>query len=54
MRARRARARRDNLRRSREELDDQLDEARLFLDEASAGPGKERIFDGGGATLLAG
>jgi flagellar export protein FliJ len=52
--ARAARARRDNLQRSAEELTTQLDEARLFLDEALAGPGKGRILDGGGATLLAG
>ncbi|MGH6839775.1 MAG: flagellar export protein FliJ [Methylocella sp.] len=52
--ARAARARRDNLQRSAEELTAQLDEARLFLDEALAGPGKERILDGGGTTLLAG
>jgi len=32
-----ARARRDNLQRSAEELTAQLDEARLFLDEALAG-----------------
>ena len=49
-----ARARRDNLQRSAEELTTQLDEARLFLDEALAGPGKGQILDGGGATLLAG
>ena len=52
--ARAARARRDNLQRSAEELTAQLDEARLFLDEALAGPGKERILDGGGTTLMAG
>jgi hypothetical protein len=52
--ARAARARRDNLQRSAEELTTQLDEARLFLDEALAGPGKGRILDGGGTTLLAG
>jgi flagellar protein FliJ len=52
--ARAARARRDNLQRSAEELAAQLDEARLFLDEALAGPGKERILDGGGTTLMAG
>ena len=52
--ARAARARRDNLHRSAEELTAQLDEARLFLDEALAGPGKERILDGGGTTLMAG
>ena len=52
--ARAARARRDNLQRSAEELTAQLDEARLFLDEARAGPGKDRILDGGGAALLAG
>ncbi len=51
--ARAARARRDNLQRSAEELTTQLDEARLFLDEA-AGTGKGRILDGGGTTLLAG
>ena len=36
--ARAARARRDNLQRSAEELTTQLNEARLFLDEALAGP----------------
>jgi flagellar protein FliJ len=51
--ARAARARRDNLQRSAEELTTQLDEARHFLDEALAGPGK-RNLDGGGTTLLAG
>ncbi|MGH6801382.1 MAG: flagellar export protein FliJ [Methylocella sp.] len=52
--ARAARARRDNLQRSAEELTTQLDEARLFLDEARAGHAKERILDGGGTTMLAG
>src|SRR3984893_12877907 len=52
--ARAARARRDNLQRSAEELTTQLDEARLFLDEAVVGPGKGRILDGGSTTLLAG
>ena len=52
--ARAARARRDNLQRSAEELTTQLDEARHFLDEALAGPGKGRILDGGATTLLAG
>jgi flagellar export protein FliJ len=52
--ARAARARRDNLQRSAEELTIQLDEARLFLDEALAGSGKGRILDGGRTTLLAG
>ena len=52
--ARAARARRDNLQRSAEELTTQLDEARLFLDEALAGPGKGRILDGDSTTLLAG
>ena len=51
--ARAARGRRDNLQRSAEELTAQLDEARLFLEEALAGLGKGRILDGG-ATLLAG
>ncbi len=52
--ARAARARRANLQRSAEELTTQLDEARHFLDESLAGPGKGRILDGGGTTLLAG
>ncbi|MGH6841173.1 MAG: flagellar export protein FliJ [Methylocella sp.] len=52
--ARAARARRDNLQRSAEELTAQLEEARLFIDEALAGPGKERNLDGGGTTLMAG
>jgi flagellar protein FliJ len=52
--ARAARARRDNLQRSAEELTTQLDEARHFLDEALAGPGKGRILDRGATTLLAG
>ena len=52
--ARAARTRRDNLQRSAEELTTQLNEARLFLDEALADPGKGRILDGGGTTLLAG
>jgi flagellar FliJ protein len=52
--ARAARARRDNLQRSAEELTTQLDEARLFLDEALAGTGKGRILDRGDTTLLAG
>lgn len=52
--ARAARARRDNLQRSAEELTIQLDEARLFLDEALANSGKGRILDGGSTTLLAG
>jgi flagellar protein FliJ len=52
--ARAARARRDNLQRSAEELTVQLDEARHFLDEMLAGPGNGRILDGGGTTLLAG
>ncbi|MGH6936165.1 MAG: flagellar export protein FliJ, partial [Methylocella sp.] len=52
--ARAARARRDNLQRSAEELTTQLDEARHFLDEALAGPGNGRILDSGGTSLLAG
>src|SRR3984893_7648125 len=52
--ARAVRARRDNLQRSAEELTTQLDEARLFLDEALAGTGKGRILDRGGTALLAG
>jgi flagellar protein FliJ len=44
--ARAARARRDNLHRSAEELTSQLDEARHFLDEALIDLGKSRGLDG--------
>ena len=45
--ARAARARRDNLQRSAEELTGQLDEARQFLDEALADSGQARFLEGG-------
>jgi len=44
--ARAARARRDNLHRSAEELMSQLDEARHFLDEALIDLGKSRSLEG--------
>jgi flagellar export protein FliJ len=44
--ARAARARRDNLKRSAEELSGQLDEARLHLEEALAELGKAQSLDG--------
>jgi flagellar FliJ protein len=46
--ARAARARRDNLQRSAEELTSQLDEARQFLDETFADPSHARLIEGGG------
>jgi flagellar FliJ protein len=52
--ARAARARRDNLQRSAEELSSQLDEARRFLDEVLASPSNRRIPDANGTTQLAG
>jgi hypothetical protein len=52
--ARAARARRDNLHRSAEELTTQLDEARRFLAEVIASAGKARIQDDNGTTQLAG
>ncbi|MCI0599699.1 MAG: flagellar export protein FliJ [Beijerinckiaceae bacterium] len=52
--ARAARARRDNLQRSAEELAAQLDEARRFLEEVLASPSNGRIPDGGGTAQLAG
>lgn len=52
--ARAARARRDNLQRSAEELACQLDETRRFLDEVLASPSKGRAPDGSGTAQLAG
>jgi flagellar export protein FliJ len=52
--ARAARARRDNLQRSAEELTSQLDEARRFLDEVMSHTGSRQISDGSGTTQLAG
>jgi flagellar protein FliJ len=49
--ARAARARRDNLQRSTEELTVQLEEARRFLDEMLAGSSKKKAFGGGTAQL---
>jgi flagellar protein FliJ len=49
--ARAARARRDNLQRSTEELTVQLEEARRFLDEMLAGSSKKKASDGGTAQL---
>jgi flagellar export protein FliJ len=46
--ARAARARRDNLQRSAEELTSQLDEARQFLEETLADSGNARILEAGG------
>lgn len=44
--ARAARARRDNLQRSAEELTSQLEEARRFLDEVLSTSGNRRVSDG--------
>lgn len=52
--ARAARARRDNLQRSADELTSQLDEARRFLDEALRSAGNRRIGEGNDTTQLAG
>ncbi len=52
--ARAARARRDNLQRSAEELSTQLEEARRFLDDALASPSRKRAPEGGGTAQLAG
>ncbi|MCI0466122.1 MAG: flagellar export protein FliJ [Beijerinckiaceae bacterium] len=52
--ARAARARKDNLRRSAEELAAQLDEARRFLEEVLAAPGKARAPDSEDTAQLAG
>jgi len=52
--ARAARARRDNLQRSAEELAAQLDEARRFLEDVLTGPGKGRITAGNNPAQLAG
>jgi flagellar export protein FliJ len=49
--ARAARARRDNLQRSTQELTAQLEEARRFLDEMLARPSREKSPDGGAAQL---
>lgn len=52
--ARAARTRRDNLKRSAEELMGQLDEARRFLDEVLSHPASRLASDGNGTTQLAG
>src|SRR5919198_1075857 len=52
--ARAARARRDNLQRSAEELTGQLDEARRFLDEVRGSTASRRVSDDNGTTQLAG
>jgi flagellar FliJ protein len=52
--ARAARARRDNLQRSAEELTSQLDEARRFLEEVLNSPGARRTSGGNDTTQLAG
>jgi flagellar protein FliJ len=52
--ARAARARRDNLQRSAEELTTQLEDARRFLEETLSSPSKKRAPDGSGTTKLAG
>jgi flagellar protein FliJ len=52
--ARAARARRDNLQRSAEELTSQLDEARRFLDEVLGSSGDLRMADANGTSQLAG
>jgi flagellar protein FliJ len=52
--ARAARARRDNLQRSAEELTSQLDEARRFLNEVLGSSGDLRIADANGTSQLAG
>jgi flagellar protein FliJ len=52
--ARAARARRDNLQRSAEELTSQLDEARRFLDEVLGSPGAAQVPDAAGTAQLAG
>ncbi len=48
--ARAARARRDNLQRSAEELTTQLEDARRSLDEVLASPSKKRAVAGSGAA----
>ena len=52
--ARAARARRDNLQRSAEELTTQLEEARRFLEEVLASSSKKRSSDDSGTAQLAG
>ena len=52
--ARAARARRDNLQRSADELSRQLEEARRFLEDVLASRSKKRATDSSGTAQLAG
>jgi flagellar FliJ protein len=52
--ARAARARRENLQRSAEELSSQLEEARRFLEDVLASSSKKRAPDDSGKAQLAG